>query len=165
MTAASQPGDPGQAETLPPGQLRSPAAVHQPADFPRQQADPLELIAFRAFPRQVCATRQARRFVADAIGLHPARETAELLAAELIANAVVHAGQGNAVSVAVAVNAACIRIEVSDSGQWGIPRRRSPGNDEECGRGLQLVNQLALRWGFTREPGRTCCWAEIAADG
>ncbi len=165
MTAARPSGDPGPAETLSAGRQLS---VRVDGRYPEDSRHPgigtLEQSTFREFPRQVSATRQARRFVAEVIGAHPARDTAELLAAELIANAVVHAGQGDAVCVAVAVNAACIRIEVSDSGQWGIPQRRSPGHDAEGGRGLQLVNHLAWRWGFIREPGRTCCWAEIVTE-
>ncbi len=36
----------------------------------------------------------------------------------------------------------------------------STGQDEG-GRGFQLVNEIAQRWGFLREPAGTCVWFEI----
>jgi hypothetical protein len=35
--------------------------------------------------------------------------------------------------------------------------------EAENGRGFLLINQLARRWGFTRDPAGSCCWAEIAS--
>ncbi|HEX2743692.1 MAG TPA: hypothetical protein VHN16_04730 [Streptosporangiaceae bacterium] len=44
----------------------------------------------------------------------------------------------------------------------GIPHMRDAGPDAKDGRGFRLVNQIAQPWGFGREPGRSCCWAEAA---
>jgi hypothetical protein len=33
---------------------------------------------------------------------------------------------------------------------------------DEGGRGFQLVNEIAQRWGFLRERAGTCVWFELA---
>ncbi|MFI1419313.1 ATP-binding protein [Streptomyces sp. NPDC020731] len=88
----------------------------------------------------------------------------ELVAGELLANAVDHASQGGA-SVVVRLDGAVLRIEVCDSSD-ALPRRRSPGLDEESGRGLCIVAALADRWGAEHVPPGKRCWAEFGVvDG
>jgi len=33
--------------------------------------------------------------------------------------------------------------------------------EDEGGRGFQLVNEIAQRWGFLREQAGTCVWFEL----
>jgi hypothetical protein len=66
--------------------------------------------------------------------------------------------------VSIAVTATFIRIDVLDDGQTGIPHWRDADGQAEDGRGFQIVNALARRWGFTRERDRTCCWFEVTAS-
>jgi anti-sigma regulatory factor (Ser/Thr protein kinase) len=115
------------------------------------------------FPRQIQAAPAARQFVRRTAAGHPAAEDAVLLAAELIANSVVHALDATTVTITVAVSEALIRVDVHDDGALGIPHMRPGDLEAEDGRGLRLVNQIAQRWGFTRDPGGSCCWAEIAS--
>jgi anti-sigma regulatory factor (Ser/Thr protein kinase) len=85
-----------------------------------------------------------------------------LVASELVTNSVEHADDASVLWLRVRVSAAGVRLEVWDDGYAGIPHLRSGDNSfAEGGRGLQLVNELASRWGFWRSSGRTCCWAEI----
>ena len=56
-----------------------------------------------------------------------------------------------------------VKVDVHDDGALGIPHMRPDDPEAEDGRGWRLVNQVAQRWGFTREPGDSCCWAEIAS--
>jgi anti-sigma regulatory factor (Ser/Thr protein kinase) len=122
-----------------------------------------EHVKTMTFPRQIQAAPAARQFVRRTAAGHPAADDAVLLAAELIANSVVHALDAATVTVTVAVSDAFIRVDVRDDGALGIPHM-GPGDPEaEDGRGFVLINQLARRWGFTREPGGSCCWAEIAS--
>jgi hypothetical protein len=51
-------------------------------------------------------------------------------------------------------------LESVDSGQH-MPRRRRAGDDEEAGRGLQLVASLADRWGFRATDQGKVVWAEL----
>jgi hypothetical protein len=47
---------------------------------------------------------------------------------------------------------------VRDAGH-GDPDVRPPR-----GRGFQLVNEIAQRWGFLRERAGTCVWFELAPE-
>jgi len=76
---------------------------------------------------------------------------------------VVHALDATTLTITVAVNDAFIRVDVRDDGALGIPHMRPNDLETEDGRGFLLINQIARRWGFTREPAGTCCWAEIAS--
>jgi anti-sigma regulatory factor (Ser/Thr protein kinase) len=122
-----------------------------------------EHVRAMTFPRQMQVAPAARQFVRQAAAGHPATDDAVLLAAELIANSLVHALDATTVTVTVAVSEASIRVDVRDDGALGIPHMRPGDPDAEDGRGFLLINQLARRWGFTREPAGSCCWAEIAS--
>lgn len=118
----------------------------------------------KVFPRSPVAAGEARRFVTAALGKHPALDDALLVTSELVANSVLHAHDASSVWVEVCAGGACVRIDVWDDGSAGVPHLRDGADcGAEGGRGLQLINALAWRWGFWRSPGRTCCWAEIAA--
>jgi anti-sigma regulatory factor (Ser/Thr protein kinase) len=129
----------------------------------RRTSDPREWIQSATFPRQAHSAPLARHFVTEAIGRHPAGDDAVLLTSELITNVLVHARDATVVTVIVTVAAALIRVDVHDDGQTGIPHWREAGDQAEDGRGFQIVNALAQRWGFTRNQGRTCCWFEVTA--
>ena len=122
-----------------------------------------EHVRTTTFPRQIQVAPAARQFVRQAAVGHPAADDAVLLAAELIANSMVHALDATTVTITVAVSEALIRVDVRDDGALGIPHMRPGDPEAEDGRGFLLINQLARRWGFTREPGGSCCWTEIAS--
>ncbi|MFD8783872.1 ATP-binding protein [Kitasatospora sp. NPDC059599] len=92
-------------------------------------------------------------------------DTAELLLGELFANAVQHsdAPADRLIEVRFAVIRDRLRLEVHDAGT-GRPSVRSVRPDEECGRGLFLVNALAERWGCCPRSGGIgkFVWALIA---
>ncbi len=93
-----------------------------------------------------------------------------LLVSELVTNAVVHTGrpallrlsvrgprQGGAASPAPAVP---LRLEVLDaSSRPPLPRRA--GGEDTGGRGLELVELLADRWGWQREGRGKRVWCEL----
>ncbi len=122
---------------------------------------------FTSSPR---GARLARRLVShrlDAWG-HPydsaLNETVTLIAAELAANAVRHGHvQGRDFRLRLTETAEALRLEVSDTRTERLPELRLPRDpaDDECGRGLLLVEALACRWGVEpRSPGK-CVWAEV----
>jgi hypothetical protein len=55
-----------------------------------------------------------------------------------------------------------VHIDVIDDGRSGLPHWREATGQDEGGRGFQLVNEIAERWGFLRERGGTCVWFELA---
>ena len=71
-------------------------------------------------------------------------ETALLLVSELATNAIRHGAPP--VRLSLRLNADRLRVEVTDSSP-ALPRLAHPGPDQAGGRGLQIVQQLAARWG------------------
>jgi anti-sigma regulatory factor (Ser/Thr protein kinase) len=115
----------------------------------------------RTFARRAEEVPLARRFIRDALAGHPASRDAELLTCELVTNAVQHATDAVAVTVTVARRGAVVHVDVVDDGRTGLPRCHEVDGHEERGRGFQLVNHIAWRWGFLRERAGTCVWFEI----
>lgn len=86
---------------------------------------------------------------------------AQLLVSELVTNSVTH-GQGESVIVLVDDDGPdALHCEVIDQGNGFVPRGR--GNRDIGGWGLQLVEQIASRWGV--RTGSTHVWFELGGDG
>ncbi|MEW2491304.1 ATP-binding protein [Streptomyces sp. NPDC048411] len=126
--------------------------VQQPASPVREFA-----MQFTSTPR---GARLARRLVSHRLDEwdHPydstPNETLTLIAAELAANAIRHghvSGRDFHVRLIECTSGATtvLRIEVADTGTERCPSLATPSapaTDEETGRGLFLVSQLADRW-------------------
>jgi len=86
--------------------------------------------------------------------------TVELLVSELVSNSVRYSNASNGViEVLACVTPTVVRVEVSDDGD-GFEPPPVPHNNAESGRGLELVQELADRWG--RPTGlRTSVWFEL----
>lgn len=124
--------------------------------------------ARRRFPGLASQIRHARRFVARQLGDCPELSTVTLLTSEIATNAVTHSSSGTPggkFEVVVHTAAGWVRVEVRDLGSPELPRpqHRDPYDVSEHGRGLDLVEALASKWGV--EPrsdglGRTV-WFEL----
>ncbi|MFC5952971.1 ATP-binding protein [Streptomyces pratens] len=88
-------------------------------------------------------------------------ETLELLAGEVIANAVVHTEEG--CQVTVSWDGSRVRLETEDAEGRLLPQRAPVDLDEERGRGLQLVAGLAQRWGSRPTADGKAVWFEIGS--
>jgi len=117
--------------------------------------------ATRTFARRTEEVPAARRFIRDALAGHPTCCDAELLTCELVTNAVQHATDAARVTVAVLHRGARVHVDVIDDGCIGLPHWREAEGHDEDGRGFQLINAIAERWGFLRERSGTCFWFEI----
>ncbi|MET8681836.1 ATP-binding protein [Streptomyces sp. NPDC004647] len=120
-------------------------------------------------PALVKAVPQARRRVrAVAKGLGLALDddilaSIELLAGEVIANAVRHTKASCA--VCLRWTGTRLRVEVTDIDQSGTKLlARVASTDEENGRGLLLVEAMADAWGMVPEPAGKTTWFEISAE-
>jgi anti-sigma regulatory factor (Ser/Thr protein kinase) len=95
-------------------------------------------------------------------------DTAQHLVAELAANAVTHGrvpGRDFELRLLLLRPADTLRIEVSDARGDRTLRFLAGAPEDECGRGLVLVQVLAARWGLVeRDVGKTV-WAELALSG
>ncbi len=91
-------------------------------------------------------------------------ERASHVVAELAANAATHGRlPGRSFRLTLYVIGGTLRIEVTDTRGERMPEPHVPDPDAESGRGLQLVEALADRWGVTEGwfPRKTV-WAELA---
>ena len=86
-------------------------------------------------------------------------EPVTAIVAELVANAVRHAG--TALELRLLRRPGTIRIEVRD--RSSVPPRMSvPGPLDEGRRGLYLVNEYSSNWGYDLVPGGgKVVWAEV----
>ncbi|MHB9859487.1 ATP-binding protein [Streptomyces sp. YIM S03343] len=86
-----------------------------------------------------------------------------LCATELVTNVIDHIGEGTPVTVRVAsADDGRTRIEVTDNDPRALPVRLSADATDESGRGLALLDALALRWGVDQEPDHKTVWCELA---
>ncbi|MEU6703321.1 ATP-binding protein [Streptomyces wuyuanensis] len=111
------------------------------------------------------ARRWARsRLAGSGIGDdEPLAETLVLLISELVTNAVVHTGCPAVLRMLFGLGAAevgTVRVEVADNCARPPQPRRSAG-DDTGGRGLELVDGLADRWGWKREGAGKSIWCEV----
>ncbi|MBO1333742.1 ATP-binding protein [Streptomyces sp. VRA16 Mangrove soil] len=86
-------------------------------------------------------------------------DAAELVASELITNAVRHAHEGP-ITAGADLHGKALRIAVTDANS-DIPKVGLPHAEAEDGRGLFLVAALADRHGFDPLPSGKRCWAEF----
>ena len=112
------------------------------------------------------ARRWARsRLAGSGIGVdEPLAETLILLVSELVTNAVVHTGCPAVLRLSLRgvldESIGTVRLEVADSSARPPVPRHAEG-DETNGRGLELVDGLADRWGWNPEGAGKRIWCEV----
>ncbi len=109
---------------------------------------------------ELTSARRARMLVRRRLkrwGLSELIPTAELLASELVTNAVRYAQGAIALRLVREGGLVC---EVHDESA-ALPRLRHAGDDDERGRGLQVVSQLSQRWGARRTLSGKAVWCEL----
>jgi anti-sigma regulatory factor (Ser/Thr protein kinase) len=89
-------------------------------------------------------------------------ETMRLLVSELVTNSVRHARleDDGWINLSVEENPRALRVAVTDPGVGFEERPGPPQPGDPSGWGLHLVEQLADRWGVSRD-GETMVWFEI----
>lgn len=114
-------------------------------------ADPAEVGRARRWAR----SRLAGSGIGDD---EPLAETLILLISELVTNAVVHTGCPAVLRMLL--GGPGVRVEVADVSDRA-PARRQAAGDDTGGRGLELVDGLADRWGWQREGAGKRIWCEV----
>jgi serine phosphatase RsbU (regulator of sigma subunit) len=110
---------------------------------------------------ELTAARRARFLIGRPLrrwGLTELIPVAELLVSELITNAVRYAQGPIGLRLVLENGLVC---EVFDDSA-ALPRLRYPGVEDERGRGLQVVSQMAQRWGARRTPSGKVVWCELS---
>ena len=94
---------------------------------------------------------------------------AGLILSELISNALRHASPlpGSLVKVSWMLGDGCLEVAVSDGGGPTVPVVRKPSAGAMGGRGLGIVDRLALRWGVyaLQDGSGTTVWAVLPVSG
>jgi anti-sigma regulatory factor (Ser/Thr protein kinase) len=114
-------------------------------------------------PSDVASLGQGRRFVARTLrdwNVDESRiEPVMLVANELVANAIVHAGSAPVLSLAE--SGADLLLRVSDESR-ALPVPQAPTVDEAGGRGLMLVEALCDRWGIDTDGAGKSVWVAFS---
>ena len=85
---------------------------------------------------------------------------AELVASELVTNAWAHGRGTGAITITITVADDLMRLEVcSDSD--GVPHQVASSDESPVGRGLLLIEKLAIDWGHVRRGSTLCVWADV----
>lgn len=121
-----------------------------------------DLLVKVALPRTLASIPLARDIARD--GLPPSSEERSadilLVLSEMITNAVRH-GQGERFDLELARTPTGVHAEVSDAGPGfsAVPRHPSPV--ATGGRGLLIIDTIALTWGSVSTPDGTTVWASL----
>ncbi|THA78540.1 ATP-binding protein [Streptomyces sp. A0642] len=127
-------------------------------------------LPFLAEAEELAGLRRVIRLHLELWGLSSTIYAAQICVTELTSNVIKHVGAGTSACLTVSMNGGCLRIEVSDSGGQRLPTlTRAAGLDEQ-GRGMQLVEEVAARWGVIVRGTSKTTWCELAtglqsADG
>jgi anti-sigma regulatory factor (Ser/Thr protein kinase) len=115
-------------------------------------------------PRTAGRARHQLRDTLKGWGLEDLTDTAELVLSELVTNATRHARtpRGRLIETRYERYPDAVRIEVHDADEtW--PQIAKPSEEDECGRGLALVDALTgEQWGVSARPGPgKLVWARV----
>ncbi|MGW4891264.1 ATP-binding protein [Kitasatospora sp. NPDC004240] len=114
------------------------------------------------------ARQQLRAFLSGLPGGELLLPTGELLLSELVTNAVRHAAvpRGRLLYLRLQLAGGLLRIEVHDASTTPPAALPRPAAHAESGRGLHLVRELAVQWGWSPRPGGVgkFVWCHVAAE-
>ncbi|MEN8651815.1 SpoIIE family protein phosphatase [Streptomyces sp. 21So2-11] len=112
-------------------------------------------------PEALSSARHMIRAAVRAWGAEEREDEIELAAGELMTNALMHTDGGAVVTARVLTgDRRRLRIEVEDTSSV-LPRRREAGESGVSGRGLMLVDLLAVGWGVESRGSGKCVWCEF----
>jgi anti-sigma regulatory factor (Ser/Thr protein kinase) len=132
------------------------------------QASPrLIALALPGIPESVPVARRRVRAALGFHGLGEFIEDAEVITAELVANAVQHACEDGTKAIGVILAhagiPAAVTVAVSDSSPHVPVRRDMPAGGEQ-GRGLQIVEALSAHWGWRHGGSGKVVFAVLARE-
>lgn len=117
------------------------------------------------FPPDLGSARAARRFVLSVMGLdHGTEDEVELMVSELASNVILHACTPFTIRVDHDEANHVLRVECHD-GARTLPVLKDYGPQAVTGRGLQIIDHLADRWGVEVDHDGKTVWFEVGFDG
>jgi anti-sigma regulatory factor (Ser/Thr protein kinase) len=140
--------------------------MHAPVPDPRDGASENALVAVTMVGGDPRAARVARQFLREELAAWEVGDelgdVAVLCLSELVTNAVMHTGTPS--QLRVTLGADVLTLAVRDHGSTA-PEVGTPVADADPlsvhGRGLQVIDALARRWGVERDDAGTTVWVEL----
>lgn len=130
-------------------------------------ADPMIALSMLSTPEAVGLVRSQIRAALECCGLGAYADGAELIASELVSNAVRHASASPADEITVSLsrvdNPSAVAIVVIDSSPRP-PAMREAAVEDEGGRGLWIIDALATFWDWRPEGGGKAVIAVLTAS-
>ncbi|MFF3334576.1 SpoIIE family protein phosphatase [Streptomyces sp. NPDC002888] len=125
----------------------------------------LQQLVIPGDPEALTGARHMIRAAVRSWGARDRADEVELVADELITNALMHTEGAAILTLRVLGNSdRRLRVEVEDSSS-ALPRRREAGDSGVSGRGLLLVDLLTDEWGVEARGGGKCVWCEFTVSG
>ena len=124
---------------------------------------PAAVVSSVVLPCTAASVAEGRRFVRallEEIGLTVHRDEGVLLTSELLTNSILH-GFGDP-RLDVTWQGQEVEIAVTDRGTWA-PRQTALDLSATSGRGLQLLERVATRYGTRESPAGTTIWFTLRA--
>jgi anti-sigma regulatory factor (Ser/Thr protein kinase) len=132
------------------------------------EADIMIALVLAGDPEQVGITRCLVRAALEYRGLGHYASQAETIASELVTNAIQHASNADpdakiGVTLMRVWDDEAISVVVTDSSPIP-PIKRQTTTGGERGRGLQIVEALSVRWGWSHERGGKAVYAILSKE-
>ncbi|MDX3310753.1 ATP-binding protein [Streptomyces sp. ME08-AFT2] len=121
-------------------------------------------IAFVAEAEEAASLRRLMRLHLGLWGLPGVIETAQLCVTEMLSNVITHVGPGTPTTLSVSMNGGHVRIEIQDPDTRALPTLLQAGAESEGGRGMALIDAMAVRWGVEPRADRKVTWCELAVE-
>jgi anti-anti-sigma factor len=134
-----------------------------PAALAEAAAEPVPQRVRQRLEPTVHAPRVGRELAASACvrwGLAGSSIPAEILASELVTNAVRHAR--TVLDLRITLRDQQLRVSVQDRAADRLARMETPGEADDHGRGLLIVDSVATAWGNLPVPDGKVVWASLA---
>ncbi|MFE6890297.1 ATP-binding protein [Streptomyces sp. NPDC057694] len=119
-------------------------------------------LAFTAEPEELAGLRRIVRLHLMHWGLPDLVDCAQLCVSEMVSNVITHVGTGTPTELSLLMNGPFLRIEVQDPDLRALPTLLHAADDDESGRGMKLLDALAVRWGVQIKADRKVTWCELA---
>ena len=117
---------------------------------------------FTAEAGELAGLRREVRSRLELWGLPSMVHAVQLCATELVGNVIKHVGAGTPTCLALCMNGARLRVEVSDPEVDALPTLVRATGEMEHGRGVCLVDGIADRWGVLLRGTSKVTWCELA---
>jgi anti-sigma regulatory factor (Ser/Thr protein kinase) len=134
-----------------------------PGGLPTGGEAPASWSASMDLPPAACVATVARALLSRLLtvwGEGRLIEDSTLVISELLANAVEHAGTSGSLRLELTLHDQMLRLAVAD-GSAARPVGRHAADGDEGGRGISIIEHLAVHWGVEdRDPGKRV-WVEL----